>query len=52
MEPISRVNGIVLLIGIALTGAALALAEELLCVNVLEAANNDSGRRQLNKRQN
>ena len=42
MEQIFRVGGTVFLIGIARMGAARVLGEELLSVDVLEAARNDS----------
>ena len=52
MEPIFRVSGTVFLIGIARMAAVLVRGGELLSVDVLEAANDDSKRRQFNKRQN
>ena len=52
MELIFRVSGTVFLIGIARMAAVLVLGGELLSVDVLEAANDDSKRRQFNKRQN
>ncbi len=52
MEPIFRVSGTVFLIGIVRMAAALVLGGELLSVDVLEVANDDSKRRQFNKRQN
>ena len=45
MEQIFRVNGTVLLIGIARMAAVLVRGRELLSVDVLEADNNDSKRR-------
>jgi hypothetical protein len=45
MELIFRVSGTVLLIGIALMGAARVLGGALLSVGVLEAARIDSKRR-------
>ena len=51
-EPIFHVSSIVLQIGIVRMAAALVLGAELLSVDVLEAGNNDSKRRQFNKREN
>ena len=51
MEPTFRVNITVLLIGIALMAADLVLGVDILSVDILEAVDSDSGRRQLNKRE-
>ena len=52
MEPIFRVSGTVLLIGLVRMAVALVLGGELLSVDVLEAGNDDSKPRQFNKREN
>ncbi len=52
MELIFRVSVIVFLIGIVRMAAVLVLGGELLSVDVLEVDNDDSKRRQFNKRQN
>ena len=49
MEPTFHVGGTVLLIGIVRMAAVLVMGGELLSVDVLEAANDDSKRRQFNK---
>jgi hypothetical protein len=52
MELIFHVSGTVLLIGIVRMEAALVLGGALLSIDVLEAGNDDSKRRQFNKREN
>jgi|WetSurMetagenome_2_1015567.scaffolds.fasta_scaffold05655_7 hypothetical protein len=52
MEPIFHAKDTVLQIGIALMAAVPALGVPILREDVLEAANDDSKRRQLDKRQN
>ena len=52
MEPIFRVSGTVLLIGIVRMEAVLVLGGELLSIDVMEAPDDDSKWQQLNKRPN
>ena len=52
MEPIFRVSATVFLIGIVRMAAGLVPGGELLSIDVLEAGNDDSKRRQFDKGEN